>query len=64
MGQITENRVIDRRIRVLRERLRQLFDSGHQLQDESILEISRRIDRLVVARMNGAEDSQDATGRI
>jgi len=64
VGQITENRVIDRRIRVLRERLRQLFDSGHRLQDESILEISRRIDRLVVARMNGAEDSQDATGRI
>jgi len=48
-----DTRVIDRRIRKLRVRLRQLFESGHRLQDEGVLEISRAIDALVVARMSG-----------
>ncbi len=64
MGLSTENIAIDREIRVLRERLRQMFDRGHQLQDESVLEISRTIDRLVVAHMSGQGHSEGATGRI
>ncbi len=64
MGLSTENRAIDQEIKVLRERLREMFGRGHGLQDESVLEISRTIDRLVVARMNGNAGSEQAAGRI
>ncbi|MDP2856575.1 MAG: Spo0E family sporulation regulatory protein-aspartic acid phosphatase [Bacillota bacterium] len=55
VGHITETRLIDQRIGELRARLRQLFESGYRLQDEGVLEISRAIDALVVARMSGGK---------
>jgi hypothetical protein len=51
---VTETTAIDGRIRELRTKLRHLFDSGHGLQDEGVLEVSRAIDVLVVAWMGGA----------